>query len=63
MAWRKVLVWSAAALGALLAVALALPFLIDVDDYRGEIAAAASDSLGRELRIEGPLSLVLSDPR
>lgn len=59
MVRRKVLLWSAAALAALLAIALALPFLIDVDDYRDEIAAAASDGLGRELRIEGPLSLSL----
>jgi len=59
MAWRKALLWSGAALTALLTIALALPFLVDADDYRGEIAAAASDRLGRELRIEGPLSLSL----
>ncbi len=33
---------------------------LDVDEYRPEIAQAAKDSTGRELKLEGPLSLSIS---
>jgi uncharacterized protein involved in outer membrane biogenesis len=43
-----------AALGALV-----LPGLLDWNRYRPEIAAYASESLGRDVRIDGPVSLTL----
>jgi len=59
MAWRRLLTWTGIALAALVALALLLPLFLDVDDYRGDLTALASESLGREVRIEGPLSLSL----
>lgn len=48
-------------LGGLLALVALLVVLVivlvDADDYRAEIAERASDTLGREVRLEGPLSL------
>ncbi|MDZ7789067.1 MAG: AsmA family protein [Xanthomonadales bacterium] len=43
---------------ALLVIAVvAAAFLIDPDDYRDELAARASQQLGREVRLEGPMEL------
>lgn len=43
---------------ALLVLALvAAALLIDPDDYRDELAARASQQLGREVRLEGPMAL------
>ena len=50
-------------LGALIAllvlVLLAAAWLIDPDDYREQIASRASDQLGREVALEGPMGLRL----
>ncbi|MEN1726946.1 MAG: AsmA family protein, partial [Pseudomonadota bacterium] len=45
----------------LLAVVLALiaVAVVDPDDYRDEIAQRASETLGREVRLDGPMSLSL----
>lgn len=40
-------------------VAVAALVLIDPDDYRDEIAERASERLGREVRLEGPIDLKL----
>lgn len=37
----------------------ALPFLIDVNSYKPQIEAQAKESLGRELKLSGPIKLTL----
>lgn len=55
---RKLLIILAAALALLLVVVpLLLLWLVDPNDYRDEIARRASDQLGREVSLQGPLSL------
>ncbi len=55
---RKLLIILAAALALLLVVVpLLLLWLVDPNDYRDEIASRASDQLGREVSLQGPLSL------
>src|SRR6516225_10003035 len=43
----------------LLAAAWLLPSTLDWNRYRGTIAALASDTLGRSVRIDGPVALTL----
>jgi len=56
----KLLLWVAgAAVGLIVVLLVALPFFIDVNRYRGLIAARARDALGREVRLgEMQLSLL-----
>lgn len=42
-----------------LAVVIAVVAFIDPDDYREQIAQRASETLGREVRLDGPMSLSL----
>lgn len=42
-----------------IAVAFTLPFLIDINNYKPEILAKAKETLGRDLTIEGKISLRL----
>ena len=53
--WLGILLGILVGLAVLLSVALAL--FVDVEDYRDDIAAAVSESTGRTLLIDGPLSL------
>ncbi len=39
--------------------ALAAPFLVDLNDYRGEIAARLKAATGRDIAIDGPIELAL----
>ncbi len=43
----------------LIAAVVAAALLIDPDDYREELAARASQQLGREVRLDGPMELKL----
>ncbi len=45
--------------GALVAVILALPFVVPMDAYRVRLETAATHATGRSLHIEGPLRLML----
>ena len=45
--------------GALVAVILALPFVVPMDAYRVRLETAAQHATGRSLHIEGPLHLML----
>lgn len=45
------------ALGLILILAVALPFLIDPNQYKGQIVQAVKDQTGRELKIEGKIGL------
>lgn len=56
LVWR-ILKWGAATLFALVVGILILPFLIDVEDYKPEIIAAVKEETGRDLTIEGEMSL------
>ncbi|MCF6338552.1 MAG: AsmA family protein [Gammaproteobacteria bacterium] len=49
----------AALLGLLLLLAAAILLLVDPNDYRDDITAAVQDATGRELNIDGDLSLSL----
>jgi uncharacterized protein involved in outer membrane biogenesis len=55
--------WLLVAAGALAAILVAaawlLPSVLDWNRYRSEIAALASDALGRNITIEGPIALTL----
>lgn len=54
----KILIWLIGGLIALILVAaIVLPLLVDPNDYREEIGAAVKKQTGRELTIEGDLSL------
>ena len=44
---------------AVVALVLALPFLVPMDAYRDRIESAAAQATGRALHIEGPLRLML----
>jgi uncharacterized protein involved in outer membrane biogenesis len=46
-------------LGILLGAALILPFFLTINDYKPQIIAKAKEALGRDVRIEGKLSLSL----
>jgi AsmA protein len=54
---RRILIIAAAVLGVLLVVAVALPFVVPVDAYRGQIEQQASAATGRQLKINGELRL------
>jgi len=60
---RKVLIAIAGLVVVLVAAVLVVPSLIDWNGYKPEIQAAARDATGRELRIDGDLSLsILPSP-
>ena len=44
---------------SLVAIAFLIPFLIDVNTYKPEILAKTKEALGRDLTIEGKISLRL----
>jgi len=54
---RKLLLVAVILLVVLVLGVLAAVLLIDPDDYRDEIAERASATLGREVRLDGPMSL------
>jgi uncharacterized protein involved in outer membrane biogenesis len=54
---KKVLWIVGGLLGLLIVVALAAPFFIDLNDYKAEIAAKAKEATGRDLAIDGDISL------
>jgi uncharacterized protein involved in outer membrane biogenesis len=56
---RKLLIGAGAVLGVLIAALLVAPSLIDLDKYKPEILAAVKKATGRELVIDGPISLSL----
>ena len=54
----KILAWIFAAIVAVFAVAaIALTLFFEPNDFREEIAAAVHDSTGRELTIDGEISV------
>lgn len=56
----KLLAWVIAAIVAVFALAaIALTFFFDPNDFREDIASAVQDSTGRELRIDGDISVKL----
>src|SRR5690348_3042260 len=54
---KKVLWIVGGLIGLLIVVALAAPFFIDLNNYKAEIAAQAKKATGRELTIDGDISL------
>lgn len=54
---RRIVVLVFILIALLIITVVAAAFLIDPDDYRDELAARASDQLGREVRLEGPMEL------
>src|SRR4029077_9859678 len=54
--WRY-LRWVLLALAVLVAIALALPFMLPVGVYKDQIIAQARQATGRELKIDGALSI------
>lgn len=54
---RKILLIALILIVLLVAVAMAAALLIDPDDYRDELAERASQQLGREVHLNGPMSL------
>ena len=54
---RKLVLVAGGLLALLLILLVAAVFLLDPDDYREEIAARASTTLGREVRLDGPMRL------
>jgi uncharacterized protein involved in outer membrane biogenesis len=53
----KLLLWLFAGIGTLLVVLVALLFFVDVNLYRAQIEQHVSTAFGREVVLEGPLSL------
>ena len=53
----RILLWSASAVGVLLAVVLALLFTVDVNLFRAPLERQVSAALGRTVVFEGPLTL------
>ncbi len=51
--------WINLTIGAVILLVLATPFLIPLNMYRGQIEAAASRALAREVHIKGPLHLTV----
>ena len=60
MRLRKAIVWSVAVLAVMLALLLIVILTFDINAYRDEIQARASDALGRPVVIGGELSLGVS---
>ncbi|MSP67521.1 MAG: AsmA family protein [Alphaproteobacteria bacterium] len=58
-ALRKLLILFLAGVGTLAVALLLAPFVVDLDDYRGEIAARAKAATGREVAIAGGIDLFL----
>ena len=54
---KKVLWIIGGLIGLLIVVALAVPFFVDLNDYKAEIAAKAKEATGRDLAIDGDISL------
>lgn len=54
---RKLLLFAFLALVLLLAAIILAALIIDPNDYREQLAARASDALGREVRLNGPMHL------
>lgn len=54
---KKVLWIVGGLIGLLIIVAVAAPFFIDLNDYKAEIAAQAKKATGRDLAIDGDISL------
>ncbi|MFQ5670289.1 MAG: AsmA family protein [Acidobacteriota bacterium] len=48
---RRLLILAGVALALLVAVAVVVPYLVDVNHYRGTIESAARDALGREVHL------------
>jgi AsmA protein len=46
-------------LGVLFGIALIIPFFLDINDYKPQIIAKAKEALGRDISIDGKLSLSL----
>src|SRR5262245_49161783 len=56
---RKLAYFVGGILILLIAAALIAPFFINLNDYKGMIEAQAKQATGRDLKIEGPISLSL----
>ncbi len=56
---KKVLWIVGGLIGLLVVVAVAAPFFIDLNDYKAEIAAQAKKATGRDLAIDGDISLAI----
>ncbi|MGE0153393.1 MAG: AsmA family protein [Reyranellaceae bacterium] len=56
---RKLLYALLGLVGLILAAAIAVPLLVDVNDYKAEILAEVGKRTGRDMTIEGPLKLGL----
>src|SRR5215470_10595694 len=54
---KRLLIGAGAVVGLLIVLALALPSLIDLNARKAEIAAAVKKVTGRDLVIDGPISL------
>ncbi|MEZ5830265.1 MAG: AsmA family protein [Dongiaceae bacterium] len=60
---KKVLWIVGGLIGLVIVVAVAAPFFIDLNDYKAEIAAKAKEATGRDLAIDGNISLsILPSP-
>ncbi|MFP6745444.1 MAG: AsmA family protein, partial [Alphaproteobacteria bacterium] len=46
-------------LALLILVVVVAPFLLDLNDYKGDIAAAVKDATGRDLAIDGDIAVSL----
>lgn len=55
--FRKLILGLIILIVLLVVLAIAALLIIDPDDYRDEIAERASNTLGREVRLDGPMSL------
>ena len=56
---KKVLIGSGSVIALLIVVLVALPFFIDVNSFKPQIAAEVKRATGRELVIDGPIELSL----
>ena len=56
---KKVLIGSGSVIALLIVVLIALPFFIDVNAFKPQIAAEVKKATGRELLIDGPIELSL----
>lgn len=54
---RKIVLLLFILIGLLVLAIVSAALLVDPDDYREELAAKASEQLGREVRLEGPIDL------
>jgi AsmA protein len=54
---RKIVLVLFILIGLLVLAIVSAALLVDPDDYREELAAKASEQLGREVRLEGPIDL------